>query len=101
MGMGKSTAVNVSFNHPNSFYYAGERVAGLVSLRTAHKRLTMKDVFVEFIGEVGYETEPTDNSAASNGHIQTSKHTVYYQISFIDTRYPLIHEKNDEVKILK
>ena len=98
MGINKSTIVNINFDHPSLFYYAGEKVSGTILFHTNHKKLISNNVFLEFIGELGYTTNEMDYIGDGMGHSQIEHHTICHRVQFINHRYPIISSKNDEVK---
>jgi hypothetical protein len=92
MGIGKSITVNVHFNRPSSFYYAGEQITGIISLYNNRKKLTLNNIFLEFIGECGYTTKDTYQSQKENC-------TMYHRVPFIKNRYPVVNTRDSQVKI--
>ena len=100
MGIGKSIEVSVSLNHSNGFYYAGEQVTGIVSLHNKQKKITLSNLYIEFIGEFGYKTEEKFQSYDALGHVEHYDKTVHHQSPFAHICCPLIHLQGNNVKIL-
>ncbi|CAF1178544.1 unnamed protein product [Adineta steineri] len=102
MGVGKSTTVNVSFNHSDSFYYAGEEVTGIVSYHNTHKTLHVKSIFIDFIGEFCYTTPYTHQYPNEADYSNIEQRPVHHRIPFINNRFPVIHpEANQDEVILE
>jgi hypothetical protein len=98
MGLGRSITVNVNFDRPSSFYYAGEKITGTISLKNTHKKLTLKKAFLEFIGEFGYVTHDIHYYHDGTGYLQMDDCREYHRIPFINIRHPIVHPKANEVK---
>ncbi|CAF0788309.1 unnamed protein product [Rotaria sp. Silwood1] len=99
MGAGKSTVVKVNFNHSDSFYYAGEKVTGTVSFHNPEKKLTLTNVSLGFIGEVGYTGEKRHHSRDGMGNIHEEHRTGQHQVPFINIRIQFTQSKANENKI--
>ncbi|CAF1021076.1 unnamed protein product [Rotaria sordida] len=99
MGIGKSTTINVNFNHSDSFYYAGEKVSGTISLNNPEKKLTLTNVSLAFIGEVGYTGQRTHHSHDSIGNLQLENLTGDHQLLFINTHLQFTHSEDNQNKI--
>jgi hypothetical protein len=89
----------VRFNRPSSLYYAGEQITGNISLYNSHKKLTLNQIHLEFIGEFGYTTKDSHRSHDGTGHSQIENHTVYHKIPFIHNRYLVFNTNDNQVKI--
>ncbi|CAF1442594.1 unnamed protein product [Rotaria sordida] len=99
MGIGKSTIDNIEFNYFDGFYYAGENVTGTISFHNPEKKLTLTNVSLGFIGEIGYTGYKIHHSRDSMGNIYTENRVGQYQIPFIHTRIQFTHSKDNENKI--
>ncbi|CAF3729409.1 unnamed protein product [Rotaria sp. Silwood1] len=99
MGIGKSTIDNVTFNHSDAFYYAGENVTGTISFHNAEKKLTLTNVSLGFIGEIGYTGHKTHQSCDSMGNVHTENRVGEHQLPFIHTHIQFTHSKDNENKI--
>ncbi|CAF3416607.1 unnamed protein product [Rotaria sp. Silwood1] len=100
MGIGKSTLAEVKLNHSDSFYYAGEKVTGIISFHNHHRKLTLNNVSFGFIGEVGYTGQKTRHSRDSMGNIQEETRTGQQQFSFINIHIQFTHSKDNEDKMI-
>ncbi len=99
MGASESAEIHVSFNRPNLFYFAGEQITGNISFQNTHEKLTLDEIFLEFIGEIGYTTRETRHRKDSNGHATTENYTEYHRIPFINFRLSVVRPENGQVKI--
>lgn len=90
MGASESAEIHVNFNRPNLFYYAGEQISGNISFQNTHDKLTLDEIFIELIGELGYTTRETRRRHDSNGHPHTEHYTEYHRIPFLTLRLPVV-----------
>ncbi|UJR16132.1 hypothetical protein I4U23_003043 [Adineta vaga] len=96
MGLNSSVGINVNFDRQNALYYAGEKITGLISFQNNYKRLKLKSISLQFIGEFDYiqpdlyqEYDGLDHSYAEYRSINNRK-------SFITIRYPILYPKENE-----
>ena len=94
MGASESAEIQVSFNRPNLFYHAGEQISGNIAFQNTHDKLTLDEIFLEFIGELGYTTRETRCRHDSNGRPQTEHYTEYHRIPFITIRIPVVRPQH-------
>ena len=99
MGASESTEIQVSFNRPNLFYYAGEQISGTISFQNTNDKLTLDGIFLEFIGELGYTTRETRCRRDNNGRSHTEHYTEYHRIPFITSRIPVVQPQHGQVNI--
>ncbi len=99
MGANESAEIQVSFNHPNLFYFAGKQITGNISFQNTHEKLTLDEIFLKFIGELGYTTRETRHRQDSNGRGHTEHYTEYHRIPFINFRLSVVRPENGQVKI--
>ncbi|CAF0842364.1 unnamed protein product [Rotaria sp. Silwood1] len=90
MGANESAEIQVSFNHSNSFYFAGEQILGNISFQSTHEKLVLDGIFLEFIGEIGFTTRETRRHHDSNGHTRTEHYTEYHRVPFITVCIPVV-----------
>ncbi|UJR16131.1 hypothetical protein I4U23_003042 [Adineta vaga] len=96
MGASESTSIDVSFNRPNLFYFAGEQITGNISFKNTRDKLTLDGIFLEFIGEAGYTTREARRRHDSSGRSNTEYYTEYHQIPFITHRIPVIEPQHGQ-----
>jgi hypothetical protein len=99
MGASESAEIQVSFNRPNLFYFAGEKIAGNIVFQNTHEKLALDEIFLEFIGELGYTTRETRRRHDNNGHSHTEHYTEYHRIPFLTLRIPVVQPQYGQVKI--
>jgi hypothetical protein len=99
MGAQESTAVQVNFNRSSLFYFAGEQITGNILFQNTHDRLALDEIFLEFIGELGYATQETRNDHDSFGNSRPEHYTEYHRIPFINFRLSVVRPENGQVKI--
>jgi hypothetical protein len=99
MGASESTEIQVSFNRPNLFYYAGEQISGNIAFQNTHDKLTLDQIFLEFIGELGYTTRETRCRYDNNGRPRTEHYTEYHRIPFITNRISVVQPQYGQVNI--
>jgi hypothetical protein len=90
MGASESAEIRVSFNRPNLFYFSGEQISGNISFQNTHDKLTLDEIFLEFIGELGYTTQETRRRHDNDGRAHTEHYTEYHRIPFITIRFPVV-----------
>ncbi|CAF3488665.1 unnamed protein product [Rotaria sp. Silwood1] len=90
----------LKFNHSNSFYYAGEKVTGIISFHNTDTKLTLNHVSFGFIGEIGYTKQQLQYSNDGFGHEQIQNRTVYHQLPFINIPLPFAHSTDNENKVM-
>jgi len=101
MGASESAEIHVSFNRPNLFYFAGEQITGNISFKNKHEKLTLDEIFLEFIGEIGYTTREIRHRQDSNGRSTTENYTEYHRIPFMTHRIPVVRPQHGQVNINK
>lgn len=99
MGASESAEIHVSFNRPNLFYFAGEQITGNISFQNTHEKLTLDEIFLEFIGEIGYTTREIRHRQDSNGRSTTENYTEYHRIPFVTHRIPVVRPQHGQVNI--
>jgi hypothetical protein len=99
MGANESSAIQVAFNRPNSFYFAGEQISGNISYQNTHERLVVDEVFLEFVGELGYASNDTRYHTENRDSSLPEPYTVYQRVQFVNVHLPLIQPPNEQVKI--
>ncbi|CAF5224242.1 unnamed protein product, partial [Rotaria magnacalcarata] len=86
MGANGSSEIQVSFNRPNLFYFAGEQIAGNISFQNIEDKLQLDAIFLECIGELGYSTQEVRHCRNANGIQRTEHYTKYHQVPFLKFR---------------
>lgn len=99
MGASESTVIQVSFNRPNLFYHAGEQISGTISFQNTREKLTLDQIFLEFIGELGYTTRETRHRTDANGRSSTEHYTAYHQVPFMTMRIPILQPQYGQVDL--
>lgn len=99
MGIGKSSRIDVTFDHANGFYYSGERVNGIISFHNTHKKLTLNNISIGFIGEFGYTALEAHEIRDGTGYVQTEDRVVDHRVPFISNRIPSVHSMSKEVGV--
>ena len=99
MGASESTSIHVTFNRSNLFYFAGEQITGNIAFQNTHDKLTLDEIFLEFVGEAGYTTRETRRHNDSNGRSRTEHYTEYHQIPFMIYRIPVVQPQQGQVNI--
>ncbi|CAF0900400.1 unnamed protein product [Adineta ricciae] len=89
MGASGSSEVQVTFDRPNLFYFAGEQIVGNVSFQNTQDRLTLDAIFLECVGELGYTTKEIRHFQDNNGRAQTEHYTKQHHVPFLQTRIPI------------
>lgn len=98
MGANESTVIQVHFNRPNLFYYAGEQISGNISFQNTREKITLDQIFLEFIGELGYTTRETRHRTDANGRSSTEHYTAYHQVPFLNTRIAIVQPPYGQVR---
>jgi len=96
MGAQESAQVKVKFNRPSLFYFAGQQITGNILFHNMRDRLILDEIFLEFIGELGYATQETHHYLNKS---QTEHHTEYHRIPFMNVRLSVVQPENGQVKI--
>jgi len=96
MGAHESTQLQMDFNHPSLSYFAGEQIAGNISFQNTQDKLTLDEIFVEFVGELGYTTRESRIERDSNNVARTEYYTKYHQLPFMNVRIPIVQPKNGQ-----
>ncbi|CAF1449936.1 unnamed protein product [Adineta ricciae] len=96
MGASESTSIHVSFNRSNLFYFAGEQITGNIAFQNTHDKLTLDEIFLEFVGEAGYTTRETRRHHDNNGRSHTEYYTEYHQIPFMIHRIPVVQPQQGQ-----
>jgi hypothetical protein len=99
MGSNESATIRVTFNRPNSSYFAGEQIEGNISYQNTHHRLVLDEIFLEFIGELGYTTEEKRNNNEDSSNLHPAPYTIYHRILFENIRLSVANPSNGQVKI--
>jgi hypothetical protein len=99
MGASESAEIQVTFNHLNLFYYAGEQITGTISFHNTHEKLKLDEVFLEFIGELAYTTQEIKHCNDTDDRVRTEHYTEYHRIPFMSARIPVVQPQNGQVKI--
>lgn len=99
MGANESAELQVSFNHPNLFYIAGEQIVGNISFQSTHEKLTLDAIFLEFVGELGFTTRETKQHRDNNGRTRTEPFTEYHRVPFMTVCFPVVQPQQGQVKI--
>ncbi|CAF1572645.1 unnamed protein product [Rotaria magnacalcarata] len=100
MGANESAEIQVNFNHPNSFYSAGEQITGNISFQSTHEKLTLDGLFLEFIGELGFTTRETKQQSDSNGRTRAEPFTEYHRIAFMTVCFPVVQPQYGQHEII-
>ncbi|CAF1178526.1 unnamed protein product [Adineta steineri] len=90
MGASESAEIRVSFDRSTLFYYSGENIIGNITFHNTHEKLALDEIFLEFIGELGYTTRETRRRHDSNGRSHTEHFTEYHRIPFTSHRIPVV-----------
>ena len=97
MGASESTEIHVNFNRENLFYYGGEQVAGTIAFHNSHEKLNVDQIFLEFIGELGYTSQETRRHHEANGRTRTEHYTEYHRVPFMTHRFPVVQPQHGQV----
>ena len=98
MGASESVTIQVNFNRPTQFYFAGEQVLGDVLLQNDRDGLKSEEISVELIGELGYSRQEMRSGTDSNGNATTEQYTEYHNVPFLNLRVPLIRSNDGQVR---
>lgn len=99
MGITGSSGLQVNFNRPNLFYFAGEQVTGNISFQSTQDKLEVDAIFLECIGEMGYTSQETRQNIDNNGNSRTENYTENHVIPFMVIRIPVAQPQYGQVKI--
>jgi hypothetical protein len=99
MGANESTEIQVNFNRPSLFYFAGDKIRGNISFQNTDDRLILDEIFLEFVGELGFATQETGHSSDNPGNSQPEHYTEYHSMPFINLRLSIVQPQNGQVKI--
>jgi hypothetical protein len=97
MGASESTAIHVNFDRTSLIYYHGEQVAGTVNFDSTHDKLTLDELFLEFVAEMGYTTRETRLRREANGRQRTEQYTAYHHVPFWTYRVPVVRPPYGQV----
>ncbi|CAF3483926.1 unnamed protein product [Rotaria sp. Silwood1] len=86
MGANGSSEIQLTFNRPNLFYFAGEQISGNISFQNTQDKLMLDAVFLECVGELGYTTREHRHYHDKDGQKRTEYYTKYHQIPFLNFR---------------
>jgi hypothetical protein len=99
MGAQESIGLHVNFNHPSLFYFAGEQITGNISFRNTHGKLSVDEICLEVIGELGYVTEETPPHVGNLDSPDLKRYTEHHRIPFIKIPISLVQPPSGQVKI--
>jgi hypothetical protein len=99
MGASGSSEIQVSFNRPSLFYFAGEQIAGTISFQNNQDKLSLDCIFLECVGELGFTTQEVRHHHDNNGRARTEHYTKYHHIPFMNFRVPVAQPQYGQVKI--
>ncbi|CAF3337637.1 unnamed protein product [Rotaria socialis] len=100
MGANGSSEIQVSFNRPNLFYFAGEQIAGNISFQNTENKLELDAIFLECVGELGYSTQEVRHRRDANGNQQTEHYTKYHQVPFLKSRVSIVQPEYGQREII-
>ncbi|CAF3405616.1 unnamed protein product [Rotaria socialis] len=100
MGANGSSEIQVSFNRPNLFYFAGEQIAGNISFQNTENKLELDAIFLECVGELGYSTQEVRHHRDANGNQQTEHYTKYHQVPFLKSRVSIVQPEYGQREII-
>jgi hypothetical protein len=99
MGASGSTELQVNFNRPSLFYFAGEQISGNIIFQNTQDKLTLDAIVLECIGEVGYTTQESRQHYDHNGNTRTETYTQNHVIPFMNIRIPVAQPQYGQVNI--
>ena len=99
MGASESTEIQVDFNRSSLFYFTGEQVTGIISFKNTHERLVLDNIFLEFIGELGYATQETRQYYENFANSQPERYTEQHRIPFMNIRLSVVQPPSGQVNI--
>ncbi|CAF0790952.1 unnamed protein product [Rotaria sordida] len=100
MGANGSSAIQVNFNHPNLFYFAGEQISGNIAFQNTEEKLILDAIFLECVGELGYTTLEHRHYHDKDGHHRTEQYTKYHQIPFLNFRIAIAQPQYGQREII-
>ena len=98
MGAQESIGVRVNFDRPNSVYFAGEQIRGNIVAQNILENVQFEEVYLEFIGELGYSTEETRQQVAESKTTQTERYIEHHVVQFVKIPISVVPPNNSEVK---
>ncbi|CAF1232957.1 unnamed protein product [Didymodactylos carnosus] len=116
MGNSESNSVNVTFDRPTLFYFAGEVVSGTIHFQNVTERLKIDEIYLTTTGEIGYTTQEKrvfyrdgwdsqqpgqqHHNYQNRGNARTETYTEYHRIPFFQFRLPVMRPTNGQTEII-
>jgi hypothetical protein len=97
MGAQGSIGIRVNFDRSNSAYLAGEQIKGNISAQNVFENAQLEEIYLEFIGEIGYSTEETRQNSTANQTTQTEHYIEYHVAQFVKIPISVVPPHNSEV----
>lgn len=98
MGAQESIGIRVNFDRSNSFYFAGEKITGNIIAQNILENVQFEEMYLEFVGELGYSTEETRQRVAENKTTETERYTEHHVIQFVKIPISVAPPCNSKVK---
>jgi hypothetical protein len=98
MGAQESIGLDVNFNHPDLFYFAGEQITGNISFRNTHDKLSVDEICLEVIGELGYRKEARP-PLGDLDYPALERYTEHHRIPFMKILISVVQPPSGQVKI--
>ncbi|CAF3405652.1 unnamed protein product [Rotaria sp. Silwood2] len=99
MGANESATVKVNFNRSNAFYFGGEKITGNISFQNVQNKVTVEEILLELIGELGYTTQETRWRRNMKGGSHKEHYTEYHHETFLKIPVSVVRSAHGKKKL--
>lgn len=98
MGAAESASIRINYNRSNAFYYAGEIIAGSVSMTNMKSKMNSREASIEFIGESTSPTPSTRLIQEEHGRTRKENYIEPNRVIFWRVQVPITRSIQSKVK---